>query len=157
MLPIKNILCPTDLSDPSFEALEAACELALHFSSMLIVIHVVPPIPPVTADPMSPGTFNVPPYQQQMELSESAKKVIEERIQQRVPEKVPVHIMVVMGDPADQIVTTAEDEKADLIVIATRGQTGLKRLVFGSVAEKVVRLAAQPVLTIRGPRTDDRE
>jgi nucleotide-binding universal stress UspA family protein len=72
---LKKIVCPTDFSEPSFEALQAAVELARHFA-------------------------------------------------------------------------------AELIVIATRGQTGFKRLVFGSVAEKVVRLAGVPVLSIRGPRNE---
>lgn len=62
--------------------------------------------------------------------------------------------MLVVGDPASRILDTANDEKGDLIVIATRGQPGLKRIVFGSVAEKVVRLAGMPVLTIGGAQTE---
>jgi nucleotide-binding universal stress UspA family protein len=152
MLPIKKILSPTDFSDPSIEAMEVASELALHFSAELIVIHVVAPIPVVPSAHMSPTAFNVPAYQQQMEMS--AIKIMEEQIENRVSEEISVRTVVVLGDPANQIVTTAEDEQVDLIVIATRGQTGLKRLVFGSVAEKVVRLAARPVLTIRGSQPE---
>ena len=76
-------------------------------------------------------------------------KTLEEEVEKRIPEGVSVHRMLSLGDPANQIVQMAEDEDVDLIVIATRGQTGLKRLVFGSVAGKVVRLAARPVLSIR--------
>jgi nucleotide-binding universal stress UspA family protein len=60
--------------------------------------------------------------------------------------------MVGHGDAAGEIVLIAEKEHVDLIVIATHGWTGLRHLVFGSVAEKVVRLAPCPVLTIRAPR-----
>ncbi|MCF8142339.1 MAG: universal stress protein [Deltaproteobacteria bacterium] len=147
MLPLKKILCPTDFSDPSFEALEVATELALHFSSELIVIHVVAPIPVIATEYRSPAAFNVQEYQKVMEAS--SMKVLEEQIGKRIPERVSTRRILSSGDPADQIVNTAENENVDVIVIATRGQTGLKRLVFGSVAEKVVRLARRPVLSIR--------
>ncbi|MFO7598809.1 MAG: universal stress protein [Candidatus Desulfacyla sp.] len=147
MLPLKKILCPTDFSDPSFEAMKVATELALHFSSELIAIHVVAPIPVIATEYTSSAAFNVQEYQQVMEVS--AMKTLEEEMERRIPEGVSVRRMLSLGDPAHQIVQTAEDEQVDLIVIATRGQTGLKRLVFGSVAGKVVRLAARPVLSVR--------
>ena len=56
------------------------------------------------------------------------------------------------GDPAKEIVRIAIDENIDMIVIATHGLTGWQHIVFGSVAEKVVRFAECPVLTVRGPR-----
>ena len=62
--------------------------------------------------------------------------------------------MVGHGDVADEIVRIGEIEKADLIVIATHGTTGWRRFMFGSVAEKVVRLAKCPVLTIRNPQEE---
>jgi len=152
MLPLKKILCPTDFSDPSLEALNVAIELAVHFSSELILIHVVAPIPIIATEYTSPAAFNVQEYQQAMEVS--ARKSMEEQIEKRIPEGVLVRRMLPLGDPANQIVHTAEEEEVDLIVIATRGQTGIKRLVFGSVAEKVVRLATRPVLTIRDRHTE---
>jgi nucleotide-binding universal stress UspA family protein len=152
MLPLKKIVCPTDFSEPSFEALQAAVELARHFSAELIVVHVVQPIPLVAAEHMSSAAFNVPAYQAEMEMS--SRILLKEQIEQRIPEGVAARPQVLLGDPADQIVQAAADEKADLIVIATRGQTGFKRLVFGSVAEKVVRLAGVPVLSIRGIRDE---
>ena len=69
-------------------------------------------------------------------------------LEQRVPEGLASRAQVLLCDPADQIVQAAADEKADLVFIATRGQTGFKRLVFGSGAEKTVRLVSRPVLTI---------
>jgi universal stress protein A len=152
MLPLKKILCPTDFSDPSLAALEAANELAVHFTSELIVLHIITPIPVLGAEALMPGNFDVAAYQKQMELN--AHKNLEELVRKKISEGVSVRTLVVLGNPADEIVKTADEEKADLIVIATRGQTGLKRLVFGSVAEKTVRLASQPVLTIQAPEGD---
>ncbi len=145
MLPIKKILCPTDFSEPSYEAIKAAGELAFHFESELCLLHVVSPIPPV---PMGaqPSGFNVPLYEQQLEVS--SKRSLEEIIHQMEWKDLQVRLVVLRGNAAEEIVRTSEEENADLIVIATRGRTGLDRLIFGSVAEKVVRLAKCPVLTI---------
>jgi nucleotide-binding universal stress UspA family protein len=68
-----------------------------------------------------------------------------------VPKELHVRQIVALGEAADEIIRISEETKADLVVIATHGQTGWRRLVFGSVAEKVVRLAPCPVLTIRAP------
>jgi len=62
-----------------------------------------------------------------------------------------VRQIVVLGGAADEIIRISGEEKVDLIVIATHGQTGWRHMVFGSVAEKVVRLAPCPVLTVRAP------
>jgi nucleotide-binding universal stress UspA family protein len=102
----------------------------------------------VAAEYVSPAAFNVSAYQAEMEMS--SRMLLNEQIEKRVPEGISVRGQVLLGDPAEKIVQAAADEQADLIVIATRGQTGFKRLVFGSVAEKVVRLAGTPVLSIRG-------
>jgi hypothetical protein len=69
MLPLKKIICPTDFSEPSFEALEAAVELARYFSAELIVVHVVQPVPVVAAEYVSPAAFNISAYQAEMEMS----------------------------------------------------------------------------------------
>lgn len=153
MLPFKKILCPTDFSEPSYEALNMANELALHFSSELLVVHIVAPIPIVPAAPTVPVAFNVPEYQQ--ELVTASGKMLEDLVKERVPEKIWVRTRVALGEAPDQIVKIADEEKVDLIVIATHGQTGWRRLIFGSVAEKVIRLTPHPVLTIRAPQTKE--
>ncbi|MCU0578733.1 MAG: universal stress protein [Desulfobacterota bacterium] len=152
MLPLKKIVCPTDFSDPSFEALQAAVELARHFAAELVVIHVVQPIPVVAAEHMGSVVFNVQAYQEEME--QAALKKLQQHLAERLAPGLVVRLLVALGDPADQIVRAADEAQADLIVIATRGQTGFKRLVFGSVAEKVVRLAGVPVLSIRGAQAE---
>jgi len=145
MLPIKKIVCPTDFSEPSYEAIKAAGELAFHFGSELCVLHVVSPVPlvPVGGEPSG---FNVSLYERELEAS--SKTSLEEIIKQMEWKDLKVRLIVLRGNAADEIVRTSEEENADLIVIATRGRTGLDRLLFGSVAEKVVRLAKCPVLTV---------
>jgi universal stress protein A len=157
MLPFKRILCPTDFSESSYEALRAANELALHFSSELLVLHAVQPIPTANVPPPPPAAaapmgFNISSYRQKLEaLSERS---LQEVVDQRVAKGLTVHSIVVQGEAADQIVNAVEKQKIDLIVIATHGRTGWRRFIFGSVAEKVIRLAPCPVLTIQAPHDE---
>jgi len=147
MLPFKKILCPTDFSEPALTALKHAGELARHFSAELIVVHVIPPVPGPHAfpDPQMVTTFDVPLYQQ--ELAISAEKVLKELVSHQVSPEVRTRDLVTTGEAAPEILRIAHQEHVDLIVIASHGQTGWRRLVFGSVAEKVVRQATCPVLT----------
>jgi universal stress protein A len=157
MLPFKRILCPTDFSESSYEALRAANELALHVSSELLVLHAVQPIPTANVPPPPPAAaapmgFNISSYRQELEaLSERS---LQEVVDQRVAKGLTVHPIVVQGEAADQIIDAVEKQKIDLIVIATHGRTGWRRFIFGSVAEKVIRLAPCPVLTIQAPHDE---
>jgi len=146
MLPFKRILCPTDFSEPAGKAIQAAGELAEAFSAELILIHVVGAIPALDA-PTGMVGFDVSAYQK--ELTESANRSLAERRKRHVPEAVDVRTVVVHGEAAHEIVRMAEDEKADLIVTATHGQTGWRERIFGSVSEKVIRNAKCPVLTVQ--------
>jgi nucleotide-binding universal stress UspA family protein len=117
MLPFKKILCPTDFSEPSYKALSVANELALYFPSELLVVHVVAPVPLVpaaTTVPLTfniPVTFNIPEYQHELEIS--SRKTLEDLVKKRVPEKICVRTIVVLGDPADQIVKVSDEEKSE--------------------------------------------
>jgi nucleotide-binding universal stress UspA family protein len=148
MLPLKKILCPTDFSQPSYEALKVADEMALHFSAELLLMHVVAPIPmiPIHDDPVS---FNLPMYEKEMEAS--AGRSIRQVAEEKVSKQVQTRILVVQGDPAGQIVKVSEAEQTDIIVIATHGLTGWRKFMFGSVTEKVIRMATCPVFSIRVP------
>jgi nucleotide-binding universal stress UspA family protein len=153
MLPYKTIVCPTDFSRPSFEALKEGNDLALHFSSTLYVVHVVPPLPPITP-PMAqvPHTLpemsvNAERYRQ--ELVESSEKALEEVLERKTDrERIGMYPLVLEGHVAEEIVRVAQDKDADLIVMGTHGETGWRRMVFGSVAEKVIRSSPLPVLTV---------
>ncbi len=148
MLPFKNILSPTDFSEHSYKAIKVASELALHFSARLIVLHVVSLIPLVTGA-MESYSFDVRSYQQALEkdarqqLQDVIKKLVSKDVKNFVP-------MITSGSYPDEILRVAREEKSDLIVIGTRGRTGVTLLVLGSVAVRVVQLAPCPVLTI-GP------
>lgn len=148
MALFRKILCPTDFSQPSYEALKVANELSLHFSSDLYLVHVISPIP-VPPGVMNSAGFNIPAYVREVE--ENSKKLLDEAANQMVSKKVRVHIMTIHGKAADEIIRVADEQEVDLIVIATHGRTGWQHFVFGSVAEKVVRLAKAAVLTVKAP------
>ncbi len=148
MLPFKNILSPTDFSEPSYKAIKVAGELALHFSARLVVLHVVSLTPLITSSVDTPG-FDVRSYQQ--ELEKDAREQLQDVIKKLVSKDVKNFAsMIASGSYSDEILRIAREEKSDLIVIGTRGRTGIAHLVLGSVAERVVQLAPCPVLTI-GP------
>ncbi len=148
MLPIRNILCPTDFSEPSYEALSVAGELAIHFGADLHLLHVVAPVPQVAAN-VGPSAFNINTYQ--LELENDAKTHLDNLTKSTLPEKIVVHSTVTHGNPAEKILQiTAEKKNIDLIVIATHGKSGWRYTLFGSVAERVVRLSSIPVLTVGG-------
>ena len=168
-LPLKRILCPVDQtpvskSEPegaqpdcahghgpteaACRALKAAEELATAFHGELLLVHVLPPtplpLPPLDGSWAPP--FDVVAYEEQ--LREDYRLSLERLRKERLGAKTAVRARVVTGDPADEIVRIAREEKADLIVLPTHGRTGLSHVFFGSVAEKVVRYAECPVLTL---------
>lgn len=144
MLPLKKILLPTDFSDASYEALEAAQTLALHFSAELYLVNVVSfPALAMMEAPMGLGISTLPE-----QMVEAHRRMVQALVKEKISEAVRVQSMVVEGDATLQIVRIAEENEVDLIVMATYGQTGWRHLVFGSVAEKVVQMARCPVLVI---------
>jgi universal stress protein A len=144
MLPLKRILCPTDFSVPSFKAVSAAGELAAALRSEVILLNVIPPIPALTG-PESPGVFDVSRYQ--AELEKSAEKALSDVRKKKIPARVKVRTLVSQGAVPREISRVAKAERADLIVISTHGESGLRHL-FGSVADRVMRHTAVPVLVI---------
>ena len=148
MLPVRTILCPTDFSEPAEAAIAIAAELAGHFASELVLLHVVAPPTPVAAEPaFAPGAgFDQVAHQGLLVRN------AEERLRalgDRLAPGARLRARVSVGRPGPTILAVADRETASLIVIATHGRTGVRRLLFGSVAEKVVRHAPCPVLTVR--------
>jgi len=150
MLPVQKIVCPIDFSDPSFKALTLAGELARHFDAELFVLHVVTTVPPLYyAAPAGPEVyvdFDVQLYQKN--LIDEAQRRLESILPERVAPEVKIHTVVLSGEAPYQIVEYAKTVNAELIVISTHGLTGWKLIVFGSVADRVVKHARCPVLTI---------
>jgi universal stress protein A len=130
---------------------KAACELAAHFDSEICLVYVVPTIPLPTSDPAY--DFELPEYEKILHDDAVSKlRNLREGITQP---GLAATTIVGHGQAADEIVIIAEREKVDLIVIATHGSTGLRHFVFGSVAEKVVRLAPCAVLTLKATTTKE--
>ena len=145
VLPLKRLLCPIDFSEPSREALKVAVEFASHFGAQLSLVNVVPVLPVLPRDPNY--AFKVPEYEQM--LHADAEQRLNELVGEVTTPGTNIRTIVGRGDAASEIVRIAEKENVDMIVIATHGMTGWRRVVFGSVAERVVRLAKCPVRTTR--------
>ena len=145
MLPPKLILSPLDFSDPSHEALNTAADLASQFGSELLVVHVVPMLPRL---PSPAAIFNEGEYEQ--ELHKDAVARLNDIMLKLTAKGVKARSEVgTANDVGMEIIRLAESNGVDLIVISTHGMTGWHRLAFGSVAEKVVRMAGCPVLLLR--------
>ncbi len=151
MISAKRILCPLDFSEESLEALRTAGALSQHFNAELLIINVVPPVSTISEEAdYSFYNFDVPTFEDK--LVSRAKRKLKSIISKHVSKKIKVRSLVQLGDPAQIIVKNATTKKADLIVIATHGRTHWTHLVFGSVVEKVIRLAPCPVLITRAKR-----
>ncbi len=154
LLPIKKILCPIDFSDFSFQALDGAGELASHFGAELCVLHVTQLAETVCSlDVFGADTqWDMAGYERAMR--EGAESELQKVVKREQLRKIAVQPFLLEGYPADKIVGVAEIENVDLIVIATHGRSGWRHMVFGSVAERVIRLAPCPVLVIQIQKPD---
>jgi nucleotide-binding universal stress UspA family protein len=137
--PKKKIIVPIDFSDDSLAAVDTALAL-VDDPAHVLVVHVLQELTPA-----EPG--EVWPAVDSEERAQHAIKVIRDRLSDAKYERLSVNVVV--GDPGHEIADLAAREKADLIVLPSHGRTGLKRLLIGSVAERVVRLAHCPVLVLR--------
>ena len=147
MFPFQKILCPTDFSEASLCGLKMASEMAEKFGSQVVVVYVNTsiqhlPSPHVEAAEI---TFDTAAYEKQ--LAKEARANLADISASIFPEGVEPKLEIRIGQPAQEILETAHDEDVDAIFMATHGRTGLKHIVFGSVAERVVSRADCPVLT----------
>ena len=145
MLPFTKILSPIDFSDPSHAALDMAAELASRFEAELWLVHIVPAIPRL---PAASYAFKEREYEE--ELHRDAECRLAEMAQKLSQKGIKANSTVgTANDAAMEIIRIGEHNGVDLIVIATHGMSGWHKLVFGSVTEKVVRVAQCPVLILR--------
>jgi universal stress protein A len=144
----RTILVPTDFSAISEHSMEYVQRLAKRFHSAVVLLHVFEPSYPYPVDGLAhfPGDLHDPRNELQSRLSDRLELLTTEW---RSVTGLPVTSEIRLGRAYDEIVTTARKIKADLIVIPTHGYTGLKHVLIGSTAEKVVRHAPCPVLVIR--------
>lgn len=147
MVQIKKILVPVDFSDYSKHALKYAVEFAKQFDAELILISVIEPM--IYPADFSMGQVAIPATDQN--LSERVEEELKNLDEKEIAGQVKSKRIIKSGKPFYEINETAREEDADLIIIATHGHTGVEHLLFGSTAEKVVRKAPCPVLTLREP------
>lgn len=143
--PVRRILVATDYSASAIVALNYACTIANKFDAELHILHVIEePLPSVIPEGVWIDPQDVLPG-----LVHDGKLFLAERTKNlRLESKVQVVRAVTTGYPSEKIHRYADDHHMDLIVLGTRGNRGLSRAVMGSVAEKTVRLAKCPVLTL---------
>jgi universal stress protein A len=138
------ILHPTDFSVRAAYALHIAADLARQNQATLLVLHVAETL----------GAENVTYGEATSKLEpETYRQRLEQQLRQRVPEphSVSVQYLLAAGEPAHEISRAAEEHACDLIVMGTHGVGGLSRLLAGSIAEHVIRLAPCPVLVCKLP------
>lgn len=159
-LSFKRILCPVDLSSFSLQALKQAANLAQASNATLYLLHVIDNpydelyMTSITqADPALVEMYKKEPMRRSQVLNATIRhtQVMVKQFAHGTVQTLPtVRYLVETGHPFERIMDVAESRRIDLIVLATHGRTGLKRMLIGNVAEKVVRHATCPVLTLKG-------
>ncbi len=147
---IKRILVPVDFSTASLRAIDYAIEIGRRFKPEFVVLYVLEPIYyPAPADLYGAGYDMSPVYR---EIERAGRTHLARIVAAFQKKHLPVRALLQVGTAYDVIVETAKKLKADVIIMSTHGRTGLSHALMGSVAEKVVRSAACPVLTVRGQK-----
>jgi nucleotide-binding universal stress UspA family protein len=158
-LDFRRILCPVDLSSFSLSAVKLAADIAEASRSRLYLLHVIDNpfdelyMTSITqADPAAIDFYQTEFLRRPkiLRATEAHSQVLLKQFCHDTVEHVSkVRYLVSSGNPFDKILEAAEGHRIDLIVLATHGRTGIKRLLIGNVAEKVVRHALCPVLTVK--------
>ena len=155
-MQVKHILVPVDFSEGSRAALRYAVELAEHLGADIDVLHVWEPSPYIAptqliwigGDAMSFWTH----------MDQNLRAQLNELIADEAPQaRVEIHAHVQAGYVAQSLLERLKDGAYDLVVMGTHGRTGISHWLLGSVAERVVRLAPCPVLTVRVPTHREKE
>jgi len=149
MASIQRILLPVDFSAPSIAAMHYGLDLARSLGAKATLLHVYGLPNYVLPD----GTALLANAEAIVKITEAADRELKGLIAdaEKHEDKVPLDTKLVEGDPAREIIRIAGDEKYDLVVMGTHGRGFLERVLLGSVAERVVRKAPCPVLTLRAP------
>lgn len=144
MTSFKKILCSVDFSDHSKLVAAHAASLARLSGGTVLVLYAAPSLSQYVG-------FHVPPNSIENfvgEIVTGAEKAMENFVAENFGD-VKAEGRIVIGYAAEEILNLADKEQVDVIVMGTHGRKGIDRILFGSVAEKVVKSATQPVLTIR--------
>ena len=147
MISFDTILFANDFSENSEYAFDYALTLAKKFDARLIIIHVI-------NEPVDLRGFYVPHISfenLEKEIAESAEKMMDKFCRTKTKDYAKVESVVISGIPNEEIIKKAEETGAGLIVLGTHGRKGLDHILFGSTAERVLRSAPCPVLSVRMP------
>jgi len=142
----KKILCATDFSDFSNHTVNYGVALAKEFGARLIICHVID-----LSSVAIYGEFQLDPVGQQSRIIEDANEQLEALTGDQPVEWEP---LITVGKPADEIIRAVEEKDIDLVISATRGRSGLKRLILGSVTERLMLTLPCPLLVLRSPEHD---
>ncbi|MDA8154913.1 MAG: universal stress protein [Actinomycetota bacterium] len=146
-MEIKKILFPTDFTEGSQAALCMAADLVRKYCSKLYVIHVL-------YDIASASGWYVPHTSMEevyKDMEKTAQKQLETIMLEELRGYKDMEFAVLRGQPAHEILRYATEKDVNLIVMGTHGRKGLDKVIFGSVAGRVVRQSKYPVLTVRAP------
>jgi nucleotide-binding universal stress UspA family protein len=151
-----NILVPLDESALSLQALKYAAEIALKFAAQITLIEVIKPSQPIAVG--EPGSIISPSTAQSMvtlaqqsdrDAHDKARQFLKVQADELIKRGLTTHYTVLSGNPADEIIKYSHEQNIELVVMTTRGHSGLKRAILGSVADVVVRDPGVPALIIR--------
>jgi nucleotide-binding universal stress UspA family protein len=145
MIRLKTILFPTDFSETSQEAARYAISFAREFKAKVFVLHVVNE--KIFTESSMPRVVSV--EEMEREMTEEARKRLKTLVPAEEAEGLDWETVIRQGEPFIEIIRFAKDQDVDLIVIGTHGRSGFEHIIFGSTAEKVVRKAPCPVLSVR--------
>lgn len=146
MIRLKTVLCPTDFSNFSAHALPYGVEFARKFGATLILLHVMN-----LPDYVKGYYIPLDEHHVQRTMTETAENELASQKAALEKDGVKVETAVVSGSPSFEIVRFAREREVDLIVLSTHGRGHLVHMLIGSTAERVVRDAPCPVLTLRHP------
>ncbi len=147
MQMIKKVLVPVDFSDYSKSALSYAADFVKHFHAKVYLIYVVEPA--IYPADFSLGQVAIPTPD--LDITEKAEMELKQLANEYLADEVESEVIIKTGKAFVEINEFARECDADLIIISTHGHTGVEHLLFGSTAEKVVRKAPCPVLSLREP------
>lgn len=151
MLEVKRILCPLDFSEFSVRAYRHALSLAEHYRSKLIAQHIVE----VWRHPSASFAASASLYDEYCQsLVGNGKEQLQEFVKNHTHNQVQPELVVDQGIAPDSILSFAQEQKSELIVMGTHGLRGFDRLMLGSVTDRVMRKAICPVLAVREPPHD---
>ncbi len=146
-ITLQRILVPTDFSEHSLTGLPYAASIASRFAASVVLLHVAENIPRRGRERASPSEATL---RQQTE-----RDSLQSLLEAQTRHGIACTPLVRIGAPAEEILRCVEEERIDLVVMATHGRTGVRHMLMGSVAETVVRRSPVPVLTVKPPAMRD--